>query len=181
MADESKQSAPTDASENTTPPTPGLVPLDLPLPVLDTDLAPDAVEQALLGLAKRGKLAGYHQKISGGLFRVDAFGQPFDHDLIARAESAKGRTRLVFSLRRRVKMPIVVAVLLVVSVEPGRYFVDQLIPGSWNWISTMWWYYPLTILPIPWIWRSMSRKSIAAAHDHAHEQIGKIAQAIGAS
>jgi len=154
---------------------------NLPLPVLETELAPDAVKQALLALAKRGKLAGFRTDGVDGLFRVDAFGQQFDYDLNARAESAQGKTRLVFSLHRRLKMPIIAAVLLIVSVEPGRYFVDQLIPGSWNWISTMWWYYPLTIVPIPWIWRSMSRKSIAAAHDHAHEQIGKIKQAIDAS
>lgn len=157
-----------------------MVPLDRPLPELDTPMDERAVVEALETLAKRGKLAGFRAGTGDELFSVDAFGQPFDYDLIAHAQPGGPGTRLRFTLRRRSRMPIIAAVLLIVSVEPGRYFVDQLIPGSWNWIPTMWWYYPLTILPIPWIWRSLSRKSIAAAHDHAHEQIGKIALAIDA-
>jgi hypothetical protein len=38
---------------------------------------------------------------------------------------------------------------------------------------------PITVLPIPWIWRSTMRKSRAAIAQSADEQIRKIAAELG--
>lgn len=48
---------------------------------------------------------------------------------------------------------------MILTVEPGRYFLELMIPGSWGWGSIMWWYYPLTILPILPSWLYFVRKS----------------------
>lgn len=153
-----------------------------PLPTLDTPLSLDEVKSRLDHAARRGKLPGYHPLSDG--FVVDAFGTPFECDLVAAAspsnDAGGAKMRLTFTLRRRRKMPLVFAAALILTVEPGRYFLDQLIPGEWGWIDTRWWYYPLSILPIPLIWRTASKRSNLMARADAHEQIAKIAELLKA-
>jgi hypothetical protein len=41
-------------------------------------------------------------------------------------------------------------------------------------IQTWMWYLPLTVLPIPFVWKSAIKKSKASAHAHAMETIEMI-------
>jgi len=135
--------------------------------------------QELEALAKRGKLAGYHAHPPDA-FVADAFGEPFDHDLIGSILD-EGRRRLIrFRLRMRRRMVVIFAIVCLLTIEPGRYLLDQFIPGEWNWIDTRIWYYPLTILPLPWMWHWMLRKSRRTSHEHALEQIERIRAALDA-
>lgn len=148
------------------------------LPSVSSGGSPGEVIAALDAAARRGKLAGF-EKRGGDGFVVDAFGAPFDYDLIGRVSGEGDGSEIRFSMERRKKMPIIAAVLLLVTIEPGRYFMDQLIPGEWGWINTMWWYYPLTILPLPWVWIGLSKRSERAAREHAGEQIEKVRGFVG--
>ncbi|MBX3363231.1 MAG: hypothetical protein KF866_00575 [Phycisphaeraceae bacterium] len=146
---------------------------------MTTPLGKDEVCSRLDALCRRGKLPGFRRTEDG--FVVDAFGAPFDADLVGHVEGTEGGSRVTFRLVRRLQTPLIFVIVMALTVEPGRYFMDQLIPGEWGWIDTRWWYYPLTILPLPWIWRKLSRASRAATLDHASEQVERIGGAIGAS
>ncbi len=145
------------------------------LPHVRTKLDMRAVHEVLDTAARRGKLAGY-EKTGQNKFSLDAFGTPFDFDLSARGQRTNEITAIRFSTRMRRGMPAIFAVVLLLTVEPGRYFTDQLIPGSWGWINTMYWYYPITILPLPFVWPKLMRKSRESALKHAREQIEKVAK-----
>lgn len=131
--------------------------------------------------ARRGKLPEY---APGGpenaLFRASALGHPFDRDLLAWADSQGDAVRLRFALHWRKKAPTIYVAAMILTVEPGRYFLDVMIPGSWGWGSIMWWYYPLTILPIPFLWLSFVRQSkqttLKTARE-SHEAIRAILEA----
>jgi len=58
---------------------------------------------------------------------------------------------------------------MVLTVEPGRYFVELMIPGSWGWGGIWWWYYPLTILPIPPSWWLFVRQTRASTLESARK------------
>ncbi len=133
------------------------------------------VHERLNTAARRGKLAGY-EKTGQNRFLLDAFGTPFDLDLNAQGHRTKDITTIRFTTRMRRKLPIVFAIVLLLTIEPGRYFTDQLIPGSWGWIDTMYWYYPLTILPLPFLWPKLLHKSRESGRKHAREQIEKVAR-----
>lgn len=150
------------------------------LPTIGSAHQPDRVVPVLEDAAKRGKLPGF-RRVGESEFAVDAFGTPFDYELRGRVEPASSSSRVRFALRRKGLMPIVFALVLVLTVEPGRYFADQLIPGEWGWINTMWWYYPLTILPLPWVWLGLWKRSRASAVGHASEQIEKMRRALEAT
>lgn len=144
------------------------------LPDVETSLARSEILARLDVAARRGRIPGLRASEGGQLFIVDGCGVPFEHHLVATLEEREGRSRLGFALQRQAKMPLIFAVLLVVTVWPGVHFMDQLIPGEWGWIPTWTWYLPLTVLPIPWIWRSSSRKSRVMAHEDAQKIIATI-------
>ena len=135
-------------------------------------------EQALAELgraARQGKLPEFRVGgAEGALFSASALGHPFDRDLLAHATSENNTLRLSFSLRWRKKAPIIYIVAMIATVEPGRYFLETMIPGSWGWGSIMWWYYPLTILPIPFMWLSFVRNSHRSTLKTARESHGSI-------
>lgn len=136
----------------------------------------DRLDQA----ARRGKLAGFTKGGCGGLFSVETHGHPYDGDLIASANFGQPYDgRITFQFRLRRKMPVIFAILLLATIWPGVYFMDQLIPGEWGLIRTEWWYLPLTILPIPWMWRTLMRRSLASNRTMAEEAIAKMATELG--
>lgn len=135
-------------------------------------------EEALAKLgeaARRGKLPEYRRGgPDGALFSASALGHPFDRDLLAFAKPDNNGIRLSFALQWRKKAPILYMAAMILTVEPGRYFLETMIPGSWGWGSIMWWYYPLTILPIPFAWLSFvrnSRRSTLETARESHEAI----------
>lgn len=151
------------------------------LPDLAVSRTPEAVLQELGQAARRGKLPEY---APGGpddaLFRASALGHPFDRDLLAWAEPRDGGVRLRFGLHWRKKVPIIYMIAMIATVEPGRYFLDVMIPGSWGWGSIMWWYYPLTILSLPIMWWSFVRSSRKTTEETARESHEAIRTILGA-
>src|SRR5439155_12959095 len=77
------------------------------------------------------------------------------------------------------RLPLIFASIIAFTVWPGVYFMDELVvqlaPHWWRPWVTYYWYLPLTILPIPWMWRSLIRRSRATSRASALEAIGKIA------
>lgn len=145
------------------------------LPEISTDLEEAQIVERLQAAAKRGKLPGFRAPgPRGGLFVVDAFGNPFDRDLEARVEGEGADRKLRFSTHLRWPLPLIFGVVLLLTIEPGRWMTDRMIPGEWGWIDTRWWYYPLLIIPMPFLWRSLIRKSYQSAMGHAREQIERI-------
>lgn len=147
-------------------------PPSAPVAPATTSLGPAEVVDALDRAARRGRLSGFRAVPEG--FVLEVFGAPFDERLECAVRANGPGASIVPTRRRALKMPVVFAVVLLLTVEPGRYFMDQLIPGEWGWIDTRWWYYPLTILPIPFMWRTLMRRSKSAADEHAGEQWAKV-------
>jgi hypothetical protein len=77
------------------------------------------------------------------------------------------------------RMRWVFAVILIATVWPGVHFMDGLIPASWGWIPTWWWYMPVTALPLPWVWAGLMKRSRASIRASAEEAVGKIAGEVG--
>lgn len=144
---------------------------------LPSVLSPLPADEALARLetaSRRGRLAGFVRG-PGNSFQVAAFATPFDHVLDCRCLPDAAGTRIDCSLRVLRKLPVIAAVVAIATVWPGVHFVDQLIPGSWGWIPTWWWYVPLSVLPLPWAARTAWRRSRAGAVESAREMIGRIA------
>lgn len=151
------------------------------LPDLEVSVGAEAVLERLALAARRGKLPEYARGgPEGALFKASALGHPFDRDLLAWAEPREGGTRLRFGLHWRKKVPIIYIIAMIATVEPGRYFLDVMIPGSWGWGSIMWWYYPLTILSIPLMWWSFMRSSRRTTLETARESHEAIRTILGA-
>jgi len=149
----------------------------LSLPSIQTGKGADAVFESLLKLSKQGKLAGYAHETGAKHAVVDAHGNPFDSDLVI--EYADGEIRLNLMMRK--KMPAIFMALLLITVWPGLPLTDSFL-YSFGWyerlmgesIQTWMWYLPLTILPIPFVWKSSIKKSRVSAREHAMETVEKI-------
>ncbi len=160
------------------------------LPAVTTEKSAEQVVAALEKLSKQGELPGFERGGGGGLFSVDAQGAPFDRRLVATrgGGSGEGPTRLEWALVTPRRWPIGMAVVLAVSVWPGLPITHSLLVTyfpEWygglisGWFDTWMWYLPLTVLPIPWAWRSVMKKMRASTHAAALETVGKIAGAVG--
>ncbi len=160
-----------------------------PLPALGTPLGRGQVLERLGVASRRGRLPGFDVdagRARGGLFAVAAYGKPFDELLIAdAAERPGGGTVLTFRLHLLRGMPAAFAAVLLLSIWPGVYFMDELVaqflPSLWRPWVTYWWYLPLSIIPTPWVWRGLMRRSRAEAMVSAREAIGKIRGELGAA
>jgi len=156
------------------------------LPLVTTSLAPTEVVRRLDACARRGKLAGFEPGVNGELFSVAAFGEPIDYRLCVTArQSEPAACELHFSLRVTRKLPIIFWVIAALTVWPGVWLTESMLSTYWNWYASLptWityaWYLPLAVLPLPWLWARMLRKSRAAADLHAREQITRIASETG--
>jgi len=152
------------------------------LPVLETNLSDDQIVAALDKAARRGRLPGLTTR-GGGLFRADAYANPFEHAIEARSEREGDVTTLRFRLVMLVKVPVIYAVVLVLTAWPGLPLTDSMLSTYSDWyaqhVETWWWYVPSLVLCVPAVW-GMVRKSRAAATESAREAIGKIAKELGA-
>ncbi len=166
------------------------------LPTLTVPMDADAVIDRLDVASRRGRMAGFNGQPDVGLFIVDAWGTPFDHDLLAMGEKATGdETRLSFSLRLRRKLPTIHAIILLLTVWPGVWLTDSMLKLWFAWYYALtqkpmfiWggfeaftyiWYIPLCVVPLPWFWRSIMRRSRTTSHASGLEMIGKIAKELG--
>lgn len=154
-----------------------------------TEKTPEQICEALERLSKQGKLPGFVRAGDGGLFSVDAQGTPFDRRLVGEAVEKDGRTELGWRLVTPRRWPVGIAIVLALTVWPGLPITDSLLqtyfPGSYGawtsgWFRTWIWYLPITVLPIPWVWRGTFRKVHATTLAHAIETRAKIRDALGA-
>ena len=141
---------------------------------LAADRPASEVSKQLTQAGRRGKLPGFKGD-GGGRFRVDCDAVPFEYELSGEVREA-GEGTAVVSVRvsRRPLMPWVFGVTLVLTVWPGVWLTDSLLGVYWSayagWSERMpWltyaWYLPITALPLPWLWRSLTRKSEAMARE----------------
>jgi hypothetical protein len=135
-------------------------------------------------MSKKGKLAGFER---GGPEGADAqfaaHGNPFDGLVLVRA--ADGRADFELFMPR--KMPVIFAVILALTVWPGLPITDSFLYGFvWyerlmgmaGWLDTWVWYLPLTVIPAPFMLRSVMRKSRTAAMEHARETVERVKAAL---
>src|SRR5689334_1427784 len=87
------------------------------LPCLATGLGREEILRKLDGAARRGRLAGFVARSGEDLFEVEAYSAPFEHVLVARADGTE--PRLTFRLQTLRKMPLIFAVVVVLSLWPG--------------------------------------------------------------
>ena len=164
---------------SSTPPEPATE----PLPRLRTDRPAREVVELLDEAARRGKLPEF-EATGEGCFSLLAYGAPFDAELHGDAGARQGATEISLDLRLHRRMPIIYAIVLLLTVEPGRYFADEFLatflPSLHGHIPTWWWWYPVTIIPIPWLWRGWMRKSRRTTRESAMERIEQIEVILGA-
>ena len=150
------------------------VPPPTVLPRVATLLSEDQVLERLSAASKRGRLPGFQAK-RGGLFSVAAHGMPFDGVLTAQLREG----HMEFALRMLPRLPAIFIVVLLFTIWPGVYFMDELVaqflPSLWRPWVTYYWYLPITVIPIPWIWRGLMRRSRAALEQSSAQAIAKIA------
>lgn len=159
------------------------------LGALTTEKSAAEVVASLERLSKRGELPGFDKEDGRGLFSVEAAGNPFDRRLVARARERDGLTVLEWELVTPRRWPIVIAAVLAVTVWPGLPITHSMLAAYWGWYArasgpegwfrTWMWYLPLTVIPIPWAWRSTMRKMRATTLASAREAVRKIAGAVG--
>lgn len=131
-------------------------------------------------MSKKGKLAGFER---GGPEGADAqfaaHGNPFDGLVLVRA--SEGRADFELFMPR--KMPVIFAVILALTVWPGLPITDSFLYGFvWyerlmgmaGWLDTWVWYLPMTVIPAPFMLRSVVRKSRATALEHARETVERL-------
>jgi hypothetical protein len=150
-----------------------------------TSLSPDQVRERLALASRRGRLPGYAPEMTNGdVFRVSAFGHPFDGVVIADAVVGDS-TRLRFRWRLAMRPIVVFAVALVLTVWPGSYFMDQAMiqffPGLREAVETWKWYIPLSIVSGAWAWVAVLRRTRRTVSESAHQLVGRIATEVDGS
>ncbi len=158
-----------------------------PLPDLHSPRTPPEVIDRLATASKRGRLAGFRRLpgAEGGeggeglAFEFDAFATPFEYSGIGTVTPEGAGSRVSFALRARRRMPIIAAVILVVTLWPGLPLTESMIDTYWAWhrahVQTWWWYVPMWVLCLPWMWSSW-KKSRRDAEADARKTIAKISQ-----
>lgn len=164
----------------TTPAEPATGPIPAP-PSVRSPVSPAETMQRLDRASKRGKLAGFEQRGEHG-FRATVYGEPFDREIIGAIQPSDGGSLIDLRLRLLKKMPVMAIALIVVSIWPGVWLTDSMIqtyfagyPNSF-WVTAAW-YLPLTVIPLPWMLRSMWRKSEGIAREELVKTLGKITAA----
>lgn len=133
----------------------------------------------LQAMSKRGKLAGFErEKIPEGADAAFAAqGTPFEGLVLVRA----GDGRVSFDLHMPRKWAVIFAAVLIVTVWPGLPITEAFLQSFiWyerltsGWFATWMWYLPLTVLPAPFMLRSVLAKSRATSMEHAKETVARV-------
>ncbi|MFN7021364.1 MAG: hypothetical protein ACK4WH_08575 [Phycisphaerales bacterium] len=132
--------------------------------------------------ARKGKLPGWRPAEgpageSEEEFAITDFAVPFEHVLVARAETGTDGTTLRFALRVKPTMPLVYLVVLVATVWPGVWLTDSMLRSyftGYDWRTWMW-YLPLTVPFVPLALASAWKKSRRSAAAEAAHLIAKVA------
>lgn len=154
------------------------VPEHSPLPTIECHHAAQVAQEKVRELALRGKMPGFVLGKGEDLFEAQAFGHHLDYRMLASHEPGKLR----FELRMARRVPAVLLVVLAVTIWPGVWLTDSMLKTYFDWytIPTWIWYIPLTVIPVPFMWRRMVRQSRAAAEESARELIERIRVALSA-
>lgn len=160
-------------------------PMPTPLPALESPHNPEVILDRMDKLSKRGKLAGFARGTPPALFEAAAFGTPFDYRMLATPTSISSGTRLGFSLALPLKLPLIYIVVIILSIWPGVWLTHSMLVTYFSWYTlSIWgtcaWYLPITILPLPWMYKKQFVGSRLAAAADAVELIAKIAPEIDA-
>ncbi|MBU6412885.1 MAG: hypothetical protein KGS45_05385 [Planctomycetes bacterium] len=153
------------------------------LPRVMCALTPEQVVKAAEKRAKQGKLAGFQHGSGDVLFVADVFGEPFDRTLVVKGEKVDGGTRLTFAAPMKKKLPWIFIAVIAFSIWPGVTLTHSLLVTYFSWytIQTWWWYIPITVIPLPWMYKKMMTKSEASCAGSAMEQIESVREAVGGS
>lgn len=149
-----------------------------------TTLAPKEAMSRLDRASKQGKLPGFEQR-GERAFRALVYGEPFDRELLGTIGEGSSGSVIELRLRLLKKFPTIAIALVIVSIWPGVWLTDSMIqtyfPGYPNsfWVTAAW-YLPLTVIPLPWMLRSMWRKSEGIAREELDKTIAKIERAVSA-
>ena len=149
------------------------------LPRVQTSLTAGEILKRAARQSERGKLPGFKSRPSDGLFECAGFGNPFDYRLVATHEPGELR----FAAKLKARSPAIFWGAMAFTVWPGVIFTDSLLNTWFSWYPnetwiTYAWYLPLTLLPLPWLHKSVMNKTRTAALVHAHEQIHRFAGVI---
>lgn len=149
-------------------------------PVVESSLTPGEVMERARQMSKRGKLPGF-AATSSTQFQADAFATPFEHTLFCEIHASGQGSRLVFHATMNKRTPWIYALTLIATVWPGVWVTDSMLKTYFSWytIPTWWWYLPLSVIPLPWMWRSFMHKSRASADASAREVIADLATVVG--
>lgn len=155
------------------------------LPVVQSPLSPEAIVERMDKLSKRGKLAGFAKGVPPTLFEASAFGDPLEYRLLASAEPETAGTRVSFALKLPAKIPLIYALVITLSIWPGVWLTHSMLITYFSWYKltmtgTCAWYLPLTILPLPWMYKKQFVGSRAAALADATDLIQKLATELDA-
>jgi len=164
------------ATEGNTSTSAPLPPLDA-LPAIVTALPEPDIRARMTGLAKRGKLPGHADSAAGATFTADLFGEPLDYTLTARTSREGDSSTIRFTATMKPRTPAIFWALTLLTIWPGQWMTDSMIRTyftSYD-FNTWLWYAPLFILPMPFLWLRMLKKSKLAAADHAAELLERIA------
>lgn len=154
------------------------------LPRVRTPLGVEELLGRLDRASRNGRMAGFRARAEGR-FEVEAFASPFSHVLLGSPARESEGTLVRFALKRQPLAPAAFMIVSVLTVWPGAWLTDSLIStywpryGVWSerwWFLTWAWYLPIAVLPLPWLWGAMSRKSRTEAMESAFEAIDRIAR-----
>lgn len=145
---------------------------------IQTRFEPGEVLKRIAKLSQRGRLPGFEvverKENSTLLFTATAFGQPFDKTLEARAIANPDKTTtLTFSTKLKPTLPWTFGIIIALSIWPGVWLTDELFRTYFDWydFATWMWYLPITIVPLPWMVKSVTRKTQASTAESAADLI----------
>ncbi len=150
-----------------------------PLPTITTRLAASQIVARAETLAKKGKLPGFEAtpgNAASQAFQTKLFAGRLNATMIARITENSEPREVSFSIVHPKRPAMIIALVTILSIWPGMWITDSMvrtyIPSySFSMWITAAWYLPLFVLPVPWVWRTMSRAAEPAAREHAVEQI----------
>lgn len=142
-------------------------------------LSKGEVIDRLTAMSKRGKLAGFErEKIPEGADAAFAAqGTPFEGLVLMRV----GEGRVSFDLHMPRKWAVIFSAVLIVTVWPGLPITEAFLQSfiwyerlTGGWFATWMWYLPMTVLPAPFMLRSVLVKSRATSMEHARETVARV-------
>lgn len=136
-----------------------------------------SIVRRMRALSQRGKLPGFEETADG--FKALAYGWIFDFDLAYRIDESPRGCSLTPALLLKRRMPAIVLAVLIFSVWPGVWITDSMLATYFSWYphefwKTCAWYLPLTIIPMPWVWKTAMTRSRLLAEESARELADRV-------